>query len=137
MQRNVTMIDELPDIDDLEDNQNFVDTRMGLSSEQQKKFIRNTHVINSESGMLETQQPQYQQPQYQQPQYQQPQYQQPQQQFQQIQEPYLHTCLDISKHVENCPICSKLYNNDKSVYIFCIIILVIICLLLLKKVLNV
>ena len=135
MQRNVTMIDDLPDIEELENRpeQNFVESRMGLSSDQQRKFIRGVHQLNSDSGMIENRQPQqYQQPQIQQPQIQQIHYQQPQ-----MQEPYLYNCLDISKHVESCPICSKLYNNDKSVYIFCIIILVIICLLLLKKVLNV
>ena len=51
-----------------------------------------------------------------------------------INSPY--SCLDIAGHIENCPICSKFYNNDKSVYIIAIIILVIICIILLKKVLD-
>jgi len=47
-----------------------------------------------------------------------------------------YSCLDIAGHIENCPICSKFYNNDKSVYIIAIVILVIICIILLKKVLD-
>ena len=47
-----------------------------------------------------------------------------------------YSCLDVSGHIENCPICSKFYNNDKSVFIITIIILVIICIILLKKVLE-
>ena len=47
------------------------------------------------------------------------------------------SCLDIANHVKDCPICSKFYNNDKTVYIIVIVVLTIICLLLLKKVLDV
>lgn len=46
-------------------------------------------------------------------------------------------CIDIVKHVQECPICSKFYNNDKTVYILVIVVLCVICLLLLKKVLDV
>ena len=46
------------------------------------------------------------------------------------------TCLDVSNHVQGCPICSKLYQNDKSIYIAIISILVILCLILFKKVLD-
>jgi hypothetical protein len=42
------------------------------------------------------------------------------------------SCLDVAEHIANCPICSKLYNNDKTIYIIAIVIL-----LLLKKVLDV
>ena len=49
---------------------------------------------------------------------------------------YMGNCLDVSNHVENCPICRKLYKNDKTVMIIVIVILAILCLLLLKKVLN-
>lgn len=46
------------------------------------------------------------------------------------------SCLDIHSHITNCPICSKFFKNDNSVYIISIIILSVICILLLKKVLN-
>jgi len=51
--------------------------------------------------------------------------------------PASFSCLDIAGHVQNCPICSKLYANDKTVYIIAIVILILICLLLMKRVLNV
>lgn len=47
------------------------------------------------------------------------------------------SCLEVAEHVANCPICSKLYNNDKTIYIIAIAILSVICILLLKKVLDV
>lgn len=46
-------------------------------------------------------------------------------------------CIDIANHIKDCPICSKFYDNDKTVYIVIIVLLTIICLLLLKRVLNV
>lgn len=46
------------------------------------------------------------------------------------------SCLTIADHVGNCPICSKFYKNDTTVYIIAIVILAIICILLLKRVLN-
>ena len=45
-------------------------------------------------------------------------------------------CLDVSGHIENCPICSRLYKHDKTIMIITIVVLAIICILLLKKVLN-
>ena len=46
------------------------------------------------------------------------------------------TCLEISDHVGSCPICSRFYRNDNSIYIIAIVVLAIICILLLKRVLN-
>ena len=46
------------------------------------------------------------------------------------------SCLDVAEHVTNCPICSKFYNDDKTIYIIAIIVLAVICMLLLKKVLD-
>lgn len=46
------------------------------------------------------------------------------------------TCLQISRHIKDCPVCSKLYNTDCSVYILVICLLSIVCLILLKRVLN-
>ena len=45
-------------------------------------------------------------------------------------------CLDICNHVNSCPLCSKIYNNnDRTIYIIIIIILFVICMLLMKKLL--
>ena len=43
------------------------------------------------------------------------------------------TCLEISDHITNCPICSKFYNTDKTIYYVAISILTIVCLGLLVK----
>jgi hypothetical protein len=50
---------------------------------------------------------------------------------------YQPNCIDFANHVQSCPICSKFYNNNKAIYIIIIVLLSIVCLLLLKKVLNV
>lgn len=47
------------------------------------------------------------------------------------------SCIEIAKHIQNCPICSKFYNCDTNIYIISIVILCVICLMLLKRVLNV
>jgi hypothetical protein len=52
-------------------------------------------------------------------------------------DPMSFNCVDISMHVQQCPICSKFYNEDNSLYIVVIVILAIVCLLLMKRVLNV
>lgn len=46
------------------------------------------------------------------------------------------SCLAVAEHIANCPICSKFYNDDKSIYIIAIVVLAVICILLLKKVLD-
>lgn len=46
------------------------------------------------------------------------------------------TCIDVAEHIANCPICSKFYNNDKTVYLLAIAALVIICILLANKCLH-
>lgn len=43
------------------------------------------------------------------------------------------TCPDVFEHISNCPICSKIYNQDKTIYIFFIVILSIIIIILLKQ----
>ena len=47
------------------------------------------------------------------------------------------SCQRVVEHVRNCPICSKFYNNDNTVYIIIIIVLIILCLLMAKKILQV
>lgn len=46
------------------------------------------------------------------------------------------TCIDVANHIQNCPICSRFYENDKSIYIVIIIILIIVCGILLKKLID-
>lgn len=46
------------------------------------------------------------------------------------------SCIDVAHHAHNCPVCSRLYNTDKTPYLVLIGLLVIICLILIKKVLE-
>jgi hypothetical protein len=46
------------------------------------------------------------------------------------------SCLEIHSHIMDCPICSRFFKNDNTVYIIVIVILAIMCIMLLKKVLN-
>lgn len=158
--KNVTMIDDLPFLDDLENNGNGLSMIPPDNSTQVQKFIRqtNTHKSPYESGMNVSssykQEPiiddpsMYNQP----PQMQShPQqmtdnyvYQQHQQQQHQPQSHYHPrydynepSCIQVAEHVMNCMVCSKLYQNHYTIYNVVIILLAIICILLLKRVLNV
>lgn len=46
------------------------------------------------------------------------------------------TCIDVANHIQNCPICSKFYENDKSIYVITIVILLIMCIILVKKLID-
>lgn len=46
-------------------------------------------------------------------------------------------CVDVLHHCKGCPVCSRFYNNDNTLYLVIIAILAIFCIILLKKVLNV
>jgi hypothetical protein len=96
----VTMINDLPELDDLESRPNY---------------IRNTHRPVPQSGMRE----------------------EVKEVETYVQPTYVINCIEIARHIEGCPICSRFYNNDKTMYIIVIVILAIVCLLLMKRVLNV
>ena len=46
-------------------------------------------------------------------------------------------CINVADHTTNCIVCSRLYQHNTSGYIVVIILLAVICILLLKRVLNV
>jgi hypothetical protein len=121
--RNVTYIDDLPDLEDLESNQQ--DPNGGVP-QQFQKFIRQPMGTPPEgSGMA-------------------PYNHTHQQEFLPLQqrEPPVRppvgspTCLEIHDHIQQCPICSRFFGNDHTVYIIAIVILCILCILLLKRVLD-
>jgi hypothetical protein len=131
---NVTMLEDLPDLEDLERNNHQQQPQQEqISNEKLKKFIRGNHKMDPMAGMennMRSIEPQYiDNQQYRQP---------PQQMFREQQpiNPVLN-CIDVARHIQDCPICSRFYNNDKTVYIVVIVLLLIICILLLKRVLNV
>lgn len=45
-------------------------------------------------------------------------------------------CGDVVEHVRSCPICSRYFSNDKTIYIILIIALSVACVLLIKKLLD-
>jgi hypothetical protein len=151
--RNVTMIDDLPDLEDLESRPGMYGggnpNMMGVGQhtpfqnqgptgglpEKFNKFIRtgmprppNESGMANYGGRQQQQQQQQQQQEFFKP---------PQQQEAPNRPPVgSPTCLEIADHVGACPICSRFYIKDNTVYIIAIVILAIICILLLKKVLN-
>lgn len=46
------------------------------------------------------------------------------------------SCLEIAQHIQKCPLCSKFYDNDRSMYWAAIVLLALACLYLLKQVLH-
>lgn len=50
--------------------------------------------------------------------------------------PYRISCLEIAEHVQKCPICSRFYDNDRSMYWVAIFLLGILCVYLLKKLIE-
>ncbi|ABF82142.1 hypothetical protein MIV112R [Invertebrate iridescent virus 3] len=46
------------------------------------------------------------------------------------------SCLDVARHVESCPICSRIHDTDKTLYVLVIVGLTILCFLLVKRILK-
>jgi len=152
LENNVTLIENLPDLHDLENHENYQIPQE--HAVKMKKFIRHDQVLDPQSGMRSIQQPNYliqsTQSQYQEyP----PQYNSsdspmkiyyPEQYPSRVKEEVKTidmpenspSCLDVAEHIMNCPLCSKFYHNDNTIYIITIVVLVIIVVLLLKKVLD-
>lgn len=145
---NVTMIDNLPDIDDIE-SKSFMTGVPSAEMKQVSKFIRDTtYSPPYESGMSAyssnnnrvVAQQQQQQPRVQLPSLPPP----PLPQSAQLpgEEQQHHrimsslSCIDVAEHAANCIVCSRLYNTDMTVYIIVISILLLTIVILIKKVLD-
>ena len=136
----VTFLNDLP----IEEEDEGIDPS---SEPKYQKFIRNNNYNPAiESGMIVEQQHTDKKIHYnkkQQP----PHIQQYQPSLQQYQHPYQPqhypfaveqpTCLQVAEHIQTCPICSKLYNNDKTMYIITIVLLSLVIIILLKKIMNI
>ena len=149
--KNVTFIEELPDLDEMDQDPHHMGAQ-GVGSHQQmvrgmlppamankmSKFMRPNHRPPPQAGMLAPRAEHFEAP----PPPPVPPHQvMPQQAEQQVIEPAAAakdcpSCVDIAGHVTDCPVCSKFYQNDRTVYIIAIVVLSIICILLLKKVLD-
>jgi hypothetical protein len=46
------------------------------------------------------------------------------------------SCVDVAEHATNCIVCSKLYNTDTTMYVIVISILLLTVVILMKKVLD-
>ncbi len=158
---NVTPLNELPDLEDLErgghnpnhnPNMNFRNQGDRPSDEEKfQKYLRNPHKPQIEAGMSNNgsigmmtdmipsnmnQAEYYARQGGNQVQQMQSQMQMPTHQVERFTQPF-GNCIDIARHIQDCPICSKFYSSDKTIYIIVIVILAIVTLLLLKRVLNV
>ena len=131
--KNVTLIEDLPDIEDMNDYQS---TSVQTDNKYQK-FIRNDHKIPNEAGMKPRQNYPIQQQYQQLPLQQRPEHMSNPDYY----EPFKHSqshvnCRDLVEHYESCPLCSKFFKTDYTLYIIIIIMLSITVIILLKKVLN-
>lgn len=157
LENNVTLIENLPELHDLEkyENNPMIPPNQAMKVD---KFIRqNQRSFLPQSGMGSNQPPnhlnkniqQYQEYPQEYPQYHYPQEyptsSQPEQYPIRVKEEVKTidmpenspSCLDVAEHIMNCPLCSKFYHNDNTIYIITIVVLVIIVVLLLKKVLDI
>ena len=50
--------------------------------------------------------------------------------------PPMMNCISIAQHIDTCPICSRLYDTDKTLYILAIIGLLILCFLMVKRIIK-
>lgn len=119
-----TMISDLPDLMDVgrEQHSSVYPSHPGDHDPKYNKFLRNHHIPPQQSGMVD-------------------------QPMSYVEEAptlpmipnYYHNqpdCISVSEHCHNCPVCKKMYSPDHTLYIIAIVILAIICILLLKKVLD-
>ena len=149
---NVTMIDDLPYLEELE-KESFQNGVPASELKQIQKFIRNTQYNPPmESGMNPNYNNNYPPP---------PPIQRRQQSAiiddeansealvvpQPVPIPSAHqqhhhhrilslSCIDVAEHTANCIVCSRLYNTDTTLYIIVICILLLFSAILFKKVLD-
>lgn len=126
--QKVTFIDDLPELDQVnEDEDEVVDDRV-------KRFVRNNQNIKNideRSGMSHRVKPYtpktktIQIPQAPEVVYEPP-----------VKDCNVN-CQEVFIHASDCPICRKFYKQDNTMYLVIIAILILMCALLFKKVLNV
>ena len=152
---NVTRIEDLPELSDIENSfgkggkggrgrdDDVMSIRSsdfsGMSGGNEKitnKYIRKLTRDNHQNTPYESSHYVVEQPRYEEEMFDEPRYQEMfEKPSQAPSRPF--TCLDVCNHIKGCPLCSKFYNNDNSLYIIIIIALLILVIILTKKVLNV
>jgi len=136
--QRVTFLEDLPELETLEPS---MDEQTDRNESIKRRFLKNHHSPLSQSGMSSDQEMmsmQMQGPPMGFP------IRSEQLQIQrgsEIIEPVVSrpsfSCQDIYYHIEDCPMCKKFYKSDITMYLIVIAILIVVCALLLKKVLNV
>ncbi len=137
---NVTLIENLPELSDIENSFGGGGGRSGERGDDPSgmgggnnrgadKYIRKLKRENFQNTPYENNQYIVEQPRYEEM------FESPS--TSQSQGSPQFTCLDVCNHIKGCPLCSKFYNNDNSLYIIIIIALLILVIILTKKVLNV
>lgn len=134
---NVTMIEDLPDLNDIENG-----SMSNLTPDQSRmtsKHIRN-HTRESYNNVDRPTRNQYETYQYggnqaqiymdETPVVHQKEYYEP------TPVPVQLNCLDVCNHIAGCPLCSKFYHNDNTLLIIIIVVLLILVVILTRKVLN-
>jgi hypothetical protein len=51
-------------------------------------------------------------------------------------EPPKLTCADVFDHISNCPVCSRIYQQDNTIYLIIIGVLTLMLVVLMKKILD-
>ena len=160
MRKNVTFIDDLIDTDTLMSGGVSADyiSKGNMERDEYTNQVQNRHIRKQDKdmsyamngGMIQSApirenfqiQP-FQQSQFQP--FQQQNFQQPfvfeepiikQQRNNHFFEPEELSCMTVANHIKDCPICSKFYNCDNSIYIVCIVLLIMVCVILLKKIIE-
>jgi hypothetical protein len=160
MSKNVTLIDDLPFLDEIMNSQGNQQEPYDLIPNREynqiKKFIRKTDNnfppesgmsnIRSQQQLLEEQQMLKQQQMMEEEQrllqLHQLQLMNEEREKIELQDEEKHqhkkelSCINIAEHVADCIVCSKLYNNNYTIFYGIIVVLVIICLILLKRVVD-
>ena len=136
--QKITYLEDLPELEDR------------IQSKFIREFSKNPMI---ESGMYrdspqqhppQPQQQQYPPPQHPPPQHPPPQHppqQHPPRQYPPPLDGFVEhynsvNCVGVADHIENCPLCSKFYKKNNSVFFIIIGILLVLCILLIKKVLD-
>ena len=137
---NVTRIEDLPELSDIENSYKRGESGMGNVEPKMNKYIRNhsrqdynnnsmdmKHVNNFEPYQGNKAQIYIEEQPIRQKEFYEP---------TPTPLPTQLNCLDVCNHIKDCPLCSKFYHNDNTLYIIIIVVLLILTIILTKKVLN-
>jgi hypothetical protein len=141
MKRNVTMIDELPELED--DKNMSMPTIRGIRPNMTQHQMQQRSMLSPERhSVIRMTPPNMEEDE-----------RMPIQQMQPIERPHMGFipdvrkrfeedrkkihCIEVAEHINSCPICSRFYNVDKTPYMLAIVILSIVCIILLKRVLSI